>query len=45
MKYNKEKAIVYNTSQMYRHDRLNYLKTLHDVALRNNFFLGFEKKI
>ena len=39
MKFNKEKAIVYNTSQMYRHDRLNYLKTLHDVALRNNFFL------
>ena len=38
MKYNKEKAIVYNTSQMYRHDRLNYLKTLHDVALKNNFF-------
>ena len=42
MKYNKEKAIVYNTSQMYRHDRLNYLKTLHDVALRNNFFLGIK---
>ena len=41
-KYNKEKAIVYNTSQMYRHDRLNYLKTLHDVALRNNFFLGIK---
>ena len=42
MKYNKEKAIVYNTSQMYRHDRLNYLKTLHDIALRNNFFLGIK---
>ena len=42
MKYNKEKAIVYNTSQMYRHDRLNYLRTLHDVALRNNFFLGIK---
>ena len=42
MKYNKQKAIVYNTSQMYRHDRLNYLKTLHDVALRNNFFLGIK---
>ena len=42
MKYNKEKAIVYNTSQMYRHDRLNYLKTLHDEALRNNFFIGIK---
>ena len=28
LKYNKEKAIVYNTSQMYRHDRLKYLKSL-----------------
>ena len=42
MKYNKEKAIVYNTSQMYRHDRLNYLKTLHNEALRNNFFIGIK---
>ena len=42
MKYNKQKAIVYNTCQMYRHDRINYLKTLHDVALRNNFFLGIK---
>tara|TARA_B100000886_G_scaffold160383_1_gene109319 strand:- start:2553 stop:3716 length:1164 start_codon:yes stop_codon:yes gene_type:complete len=42
MKYNKEKAIVYNTSQMYRHDRLNYLKTIHDEALKNNFFIGIK---
>ena len=42
MKYNKEKAIVFNTSQMYRHDRLNYLKTLHDKALKNNFFVGIK---
>jgi len=42
MKYNKKKAIVYNTSQMYRHDRLNYLKTLHDLALKNSFFLGIK---
>lgn len=26
LKYNKEKAIVYNTAQMYRHDRLQFLK-------------------
>ena len=32
-KYNKEKAIVFNTLQMYRWDRLDYLKKLHD----NNF--------
>ena len=42
MKYNKEKAIIFNTSQMYRHDRLNYLKTLHDKALKNNFFVGIK---
>ena len=42
IKYNKEKAIVFNTSQMYRHDRLNYLKTLHNKALKNNFFLGIK---
>ena len=27
--YNTEKAIVFNTLQMYRHDRLDYLKELH----------------
>ena len=42
MKYNKEKAIVYNTSQMYRHDRLNYLKNIHDESLKNNFFIGIK---
>lgn len=26
LKYNKEKAIVYNTIQMYRHDRLDFMK-------------------
>ena len=25
-KYNKEKAIIFNTLQMYRHDRLAFLK-------------------
>jgi len=42
IKYNKEKAVVFNTSQMYRHDRLNYLKTLHNKSLKNNFFLGIK---
>ena len=34
--YNKEKAIIYNTLQMYRHDRMEYLKKLHQKV---NFFL------
>ena len=31
-KYNREKVIVYNTLQLYRHDRLEYLKGLHGRA-------------
>ena len=31
-KYNTEKAIVFNTLQMYRHDRMNYLRKLHHNA-------------
>lgn len=39
-KYNKEKAIVYNTIQMYRHDRLDYLKKLHEKSKENGFYIG-----
>lgn len=39
-KYNKETAIVYNTYQMYRHDRLKRLKQDHKKALDKGFFLG-----
>ena len=41
-KYNKEKAIVYNTYQMYRHDRLNALKEMHAAAVKNDFCLGLK---
>ena len=41
-KYNKEKAIVYNTLQMYRHDRLDYLKKLHEKAISEGFFIGMK---
>lgn len=41
-KYNKDKAIVYNTLQMYRHDRLDYLKKLHDRARANGFHIGMK---
>lgn len=40
VKYNKEICIVYNTLQMYRHDRLDYLKEKMDEAKRENFKLG-----
>ena len=38
--YNKEKAIVYNTYQLYRKDRLPYLKKSFEVAQQLNYFLG-----
>ncbi|SEO27028.1 L-proline dehydrogenase [Flavobacterium sp. CF108] len=41
-KYNKEKAIVFNTLQMYRWDRLDYLKKLHEVAKVEGFFIGMK---
>jgi proline dehydrogenase len=39
-KYNKEQAIVYNTLQMYRHDRLAYLKRIHEVSKDEGYFVG-----
>lgn len=40
--YNKEKAIVFNTLQMYRHDRLEYLKELHLKAHQKGFYIGMK---
>jgi proline dehydrogenase len=39
-KFNKEKAIVYNTYQLYRHDKLQSLKDDHEVASKEGFILG-----
>lgn len=38
--YNKEKPIVFNTYQMYRHDRLERLKQDHARARKEQFFMG-----
>jgi len=38
--YNKEKAIVFNTYQMYRKDRLEMLQRDYERAVRNGFYLG-----
>lgn len=40
LKYNKEKAIVYNTWQMYRKDRLDNLKKTYKKAKEGAYFLG-----
>lgn len=41
-KYNKQKAIVFNTLQMYRWDRLDYLKNLHEQAKAEGFYIGMK---
>tara|TARA_B100000929_G_scaffold142046_1_gene112399 strand:+ start:1800 stop:2933 length:1134 start_codon:yes stop_codon:yes gene_type:complete len=41
-KYNKQKTIVFNTVQMYRHDRLEYLKDLHNSSKQNDFEIGIK---
>lgn len=41
-KYNKEKAIVFNTLQLYRWDRLDYLKKLHEQAKVEGFYIGMK---
>ena len=38
--YNKSKVVVYNTIQLYRHDRLAFLKASHEAAVERNFILG-----
>ncbi len=41
-KYNTEKPIVYNTLQLYRWDRLDYLKELHERSKKEGYKLGFK---
>ncbi len=41
-KYNTERAIVFNTLQCYRWDRLDYLKQLHQRAKQKGYKLGFK---
>jgi proline dehydrogenase len=41
-KYNKSSAIVYNTLQMYRTDRLEFLKITLDQAHKHGYFLGMK---
>lgn len=39
-RYNKERVVVYNTFQMYRHDRLQFLTDCYDKARSTGFILG-----
>ncbi|MEM0932602.1 MAG: proline dehydrogenase family protein [Bacteroidota bacterium] len=41
-KYNTKKAVVYNTAQMYRWDRMTFIEELNDVATREKFKVGLK---
>ncbi|MFD2550926.1 proline dehydrogenase family protein [Bizionia sediminis] len=40
--YNQSSTIVYNTLQMYRHDRLEFLKKQHELAKKEGFYIGYK---
>jgi proline dehydrogenase len=42
IKFNKQKTIVFNTSQMYRHDRLEYLEKLKKIAEKESILIGIK---
>lgn len=42
LKYNKKQAIVYNTVQMYRHDRFSFIEKEITHARENSYFLGLK---
>ncbi|WP_343486394.1 proline dehydrogenase family protein [Allomuricauda sp. d1] len=41
-KYNTERAVIFNTAQMYRWDRMDYLKSLVETAKNENFKVGIK---
>jgi proline dehydrogenase len=40
--FNKQKAVVFNTVQLYRHDRLHFLRISHQIAEEQGFILGLK---
>ncbi|HYK44080.1 MAG TPA: proline dehydrogenase family protein [Parafilimonas sp.] len=40
--FNREQCIVFNTIQLYRHDRLNFLKMYHSISRQRGFILGLK---
>lgn len=37
-----DKCVVYNTIQLYRHDRLSFLRMYHNIAQQRGFILGIK---
>lgn len=42
LRYNKDKPLVFNTLQMYRHDRLDYLRAFTQRASENGVFAAYK---
>jgi len=40
--FNSTKVVVFNTIQLYRHDRLEFLRLSHKIAKKGNFLLGIK---
>lgn len=40
LKFNHTKAIVFNTIQLYRHDRFKFLQASYEDSLKHNYYLG-----
>lgn len=40
--FNKTKAVIYNTAQLYRHDRLAFVKACYEAAVERNFIFGIK---
>lgn len=38
--FNRDKCIVFSTIQLYRHDRISFLKMYHNIAMQRGFMLG-----
>lgn len=38
--FNKQRVVVYNTMQLYRHDRMKFLRDSYEAAAERNFVLG-----
>ncbi|HSC52590.1 MAG TPA: proline dehydrogenase family protein [Phnomibacter sp.] len=41
-KYNRGRCIVYNTAQLYRHDRLAFFRNMLEAAVERGFILGIK---
>lgn len=41
-RFNRESVVIFNTAQMYRHDRLAFIKASHERAKAGGYLLGYK---